>query len=84
MSEVDDLVQDFVYEYKVFAYHLLVDLAQEVLDDNYNPVKQLKYEAGRDIETCCGYYIDRAFLEVGIKQFWRVLDKVRTEVTIND
>lgn len=41
MAEIDDLIEDLIYQYEVFADGLLVDDPAEVLNYGHDAVEQL-------------------------------------------
>lgn len=46
MSEIDDLIQNFVDEYKILAYDFFVDLSTEIFDDDDDPIEEFEYVRG--------------------------------------
>lgn len=58
MSEVDDLIEDLIDEYKVLADDFFIDGSAEVLDDDDDAVEEFEDVGGRDVESGSGHHID--------------------------
>lgn len=58
MSEVDDLIEDLIDEYKVLADDFFIDGSAEVLDDDDDAVEEFEDVGGRDVEAGSGHHID--------------------------
>ena len=65
MSKIDNLIQDFIDEYKIFPNNFFIDGSTKILDDDYDPIEKLKNIRGGDIEAGGCDNIDGGLFEVG-------------------
>ena len=64
MTEIYDLVEYFIDEYKVLPNGLLVDNSAKIFDDGHDAVQEFEEVWGWYVEPGCCYYIDWWFFEV--------------------
>ncbi len=65
VSKVNDLIEDFIYEYKVLADDFFVDDSTKVFYDDNDSVEELEDVRWRSIEPGCGHNIDGGLFEIG-------------------